>query len=164
MMKGRGQLKKTIKRLVGLVLSMAMVFTATSSAFAATAEEPAETASAVNQVADAATIDLSDRALGKILATGSTTINGGTGILRVTLPSSHSNVYLLSQIGYQDKNVPIVCTVRDPDGDLHNLGTIIGNGSTTSAYHLSYAPAGTYSFYFSTALDTPYIVMSYIRE
>ena len=156
-------MKKTIKRLVGLVLSMVMVFTATSSAFAATAEEPAETASAVSQVADAATIDLSDRALGKILATGSAELVG-SGSFQITLPSGHSDVNLIAQIGYSDRTVPIVCSVRDPRGRSMSLGTIAGTGSSTSAYHISYAYAGTYTFYFTTALDTPYIVMAYIRE
>ena len=146
-------------------MSIVMLCMGTTSAFATTEDtSKADALSTASQVTTDVSVDTDERALGKILASGTTTINGGTGTLQVTLPSNHSNVYFIAQIGYQDQNVPVVCTVRDPKGNLHKLGTIIGNGSSTSAYPVSYATAGTYSFYFSTALNTPYIVMAYIRE
>lgn len=150
------------KRFIGIMLSALMAFSASTSAFAA---ESADVSNDTNiQEVNTVSTDASDRALGKILATGATTINNGIGSMTLTLPSGHYNVNYLAQIGYAEQRVPVVCSVRDPEGYLFNLGTIIGTNSSTDAYSVSYAPAGTYTFYFSSASNTPYTVFAYIRE
>ena len=150
------------KRFIGIMMSALMAFSASTSAFAA---ESADVSNDTNiQEVDTVSTDASDRALGKILASGVGTINNGIGTVTAYLPSSHSSVYILAQVGYSSVNVPVSCSVTTPDGNTINLGTISGTGDTTYTYPLSYAPRGNYVFKFTSANTSPYNMVVMIRE
>ena len=150
------------KRFIGIMLSALMAFSASTSAFAA---ESADVSNDTNiQEVDTVSTDASDRALGKLLATNATTIYGGSGTLTVTLPAAHSTADYIALIGYAEQNGLVVCSVRDPEGYTFNLGTISGTGSRTYAYNVSYAPAGTYTFTFISAMSEPFQVVAYIYD
>ena len=147
------------KRLVALLMTLVMALSLSVSAFAAepvdVAQEPTATASE----------EASTRSLGNQLAFGAATISGGTGVLYVDLPSGNFWADLVAGIGYtSNNNSPIVVSVSTPDGDIINLGTIMGTGSTTRSYELFYAPAGTYTFHFTTAITSPIDVVAYIYD
>lgn len=146
------------KRLVALIMTLVMAVGFSASAFAAepTTVTPVEPASVSNEV--------STMALGDQLAFGATTITGGSGRLNVYLSSGNFWADIVAGIGYSSKNGAVNVSVSTPDGDIINLGTIYGSGSSTYAYELFYAPAGTYTFYFSSAISSPIEVVAYIYD
>lgn len=153
-------MQKIVKRFLGMMMATFMVFSASTSAFAAETIDASDSMNTSVQEVDEA----STRALGKILATNSTFINGGTGTLTVTLPSGNYSADIIAQIGYTDQNGLVSCSVKFPNGDIYNLGTISGSGSRTDSLHTSYAPSGTYTFFFSSAISTPYNVAAFIYD
>lgn len=149
------------KRFIGIMLSALMAFSASTSAFAA---ESADVSNDTNiQEVNTVSTDASDRALGKILASASATLTG-SGTVTLNLPSGSSGAYYYAQIGYQSINVPVVCSVTEPDGDTYNLGTIIGTGDMTDSFNAGYAEAGQYKFHFISASTVPYNVLVTIRK
>ena len=85
--------------------------------------------------------------------------------MNVYLTSGNFWADLVAGIGYtSESNSPVIVTVTTPDGDVVDLGAITGSGSTTNSYELFYAPAGTYVFYFTSAISTPYEVVGYIYD
>lgn len=102
--------------------------------------------------------------LGKLLASRTTTIYGGSGTLTVNLPSSNWWADFVAGIGYTEQSGIVTCSVLTPDGNTYDLGDISGTGSQTGALQLTYAPAGNYTFYFSSAITTPYDVIAYIYD
>lgn len=150
------------KRFIGIMLSALMAFSASTSAFAA---ESADVSNDTNiQEVDTVSTDASDRALGKLLASGATIINGGNGTLSVTLPNGNSSADIIAQIGYAEETSPVICSVKDPKGDTYNLGTIAGSGSRTISFRIGYANPGTYTFYFISTMQTPYHMLGYIYD
>lgn len=154
------------KRLIALLMTLVMALGLSVSAFAA---EPVDvTAEPVDVTAEptaAASEEASTReSLGDIIAAGATTIYGGSGTLAVTLPSGNFWADIVAQIGYADRVSNVTVTVLTPDGDVLSLGTIAGNGSCTTPYEVFYASAGTYYFYFASAIGTPYEVAAYIYD
>lgn len=148
------------KRLVALLMTLVMALGVSASAFAA---EPTNviTAEPSTTVSD----DISTQSsLGKVIAAGATTINGGSGTLSVYLSSSNFWADIIAQIDYCSSSSPVVVTVRTPDGDTIELGTISGSGSQTYSYELFYAPAGTYTFYFLSAMPSEYGVSAFIYD
>lgn len=146
------------KRLVALIMTLVMAVGFSASAFAAepTTVTPVEPASVSNEV--------STMALGDQLAFGATTITGGSGVLYVNLPSGNFWADLVAGIGYSSQNSPVAVTVTTPDGNIIDLGTISGSGSSTYSYELFYAPAGTYAFYFTSAITSSFEVVAYIYD
>ncbi len=148
------------KRLVAILLTLAMAISFSATAFAA---EPTKV-----DTFDPAPIsseEVSTRAsLGDVIAAGATTIYGGSGSLSVYLSSGNFWADIVAQIGYTDQGGIVTCGVRTPDGDVLDLGNISGTGSRTNSYELFYAPAGTYTFYFSSAITTPYEVAAFIYD
>lgn len=148
------------KRLVAILLTLAMAISFSATAFAA---EPTKV-----DTFDPAPIsseEVSTRAsLGDVIAAGATTIYGGSGSLSVYLSSGNFWADIVAQIGYTDQGGIVTCGVRTPDGDVLDLGNISGTGSKTNSYELFYAPAGTYTFYFSSAITTPYEVAAFIYD
>lgn len=156
------------KRFVALLMTLVLAIGFTTSAFAA---EPAKSETinltSVSEEVDSvsASEDVSTRAsLGDVIAAGSTTIYGGSGTLTVTLPSGNFWADIVAQIDYSSVTSNVSITVRTPDNDVLPLGTIAGSGSRTNSYELLYAPAGTYTFYFSSAISSPYEVSSFIFD
>ena len=148
------------KRLVAILLTLTMAISFSATAFAA---EPTKV-----DTFDPAPIsseEVSTRAsLGDVIAAGATTIYGGSGSLSVYLSSGNFWADIVAQIGYTDQGGIVTCGVRTPDGDVLDLGNISGTGSRTNSYELFYAPAGTYTFYFSSAISTPYEVAAFIYD
>lgn len=147
------------KRLFALLMTMVMALSLSVSAFAAEpvniTQEPTATASE----------EASTRAsLGDVIAFGATTITGGSGALEVYLPSGNFWADIVAGIGYTSEDSAVKITVTTPDGDVINMGSIYGSGSSTYSYELFYAPAGTYIFYFSSANSSPMEVVAYIYD
>ena len=150
------------KRFLAIMMSALMAFSAGTSAFAAESSDVSNDASI--QEVDTVSTDASDRALGKILATNATTINGGVGTLSVYLPSGNFSADYIAVLGYAPNNGVVTCYVTDPDGDTYYLGSMSGSGSKTPSYNVFYSPAGTYTFTFSSAFSEPYQVAAYIYD
>ena len=148
------------KRLFALLMTMVMALSLSVSAFAA------EPSNIITE--DPATLvseEVSTRSsLGKVIAAGATTIYDGSGTLNVALPSGNFFADIVAQIGYADQNGIVTCSVLTPDGTTISLGNIVGTGSRTYAYELLYAPAGTYRFYFTSTISTPYEVAAFIYD
>lgn len=155
-------------RFLALLLTLVMAIGFTTSAFA---DEPAKSVavsstSVSEEVSEvSASEEVSPRAsLGDVIAAGSTTINGGSGVLYVTLPSWNLWADIVAGIGYAPREGVVTCTVITPDGDTIYLGAISGTGSTTRSTELAFAHAGTYTFHFSTAITDPIDVFAYIYD
>lgn len=147
-------MKSIVKRFVSIFVAFAIVCTFSSVAFAS--DVPATVPSrdaAVSQDADAS--EESRSSLGDIIASGATTIYGGSGVLRVYLPTTNFWTDLVAGIGYTPQSGLVTVTVTTPDNKSVYLGTISGSGSVTVSHELAYAPAGTYYFYFSSAIQEP---------
>lgn len=156
------------KRFVALLMTLALAIGFTTSAFAA---EPAKSETinltSVSEEVDSvsASEDVSTRAsLGDVIAAGSTTINGGSGSLAVVLPGGNFWADLVCQITRADTLTNVRVSVTTPNGDVISLGTIAGSGSKTNSYEITYAPAGTYYFYFTSASSTSYDVAAFIYD
>ncbi len=156
------------KRFVALLMTLALAIGFTTSAFAA---EPAKSETinltSVSEEVDSvsASEDVSTRAsLGDVIAGGATTIYGGSGTLTVTLPSGNFWADIVAQIGYTDQNSVVTCSVLTPNGQTISLGSMVGTGSSTYSRELTYAPAGNYTFYFSSGITTPYQVAAFIYD
>ena len=156
------------KRFVALLMTLALAIGFTTSAFAAgpTKSETINLTSVSEEVDSvSASEDVSTRAsLGDVIAAGSTTINGGSGSLRVTLTSGNFWADIVAGIGYTPRDGVVTCSVTTPDGDNIYLGAISGTGSTTRSAELTYAPSGTYTFYFTTAITDSITVFAYIYD
>lgn len=147
-------LKSIVKRFVSIFMALAIVCTFSSVAFAS--DVPATVPSrdiAVSQDADA--LEESRSSLGDIIASGATTIYGGSGVLRVYLPTTNFWTDLVAGIGYTPQSGVVTVTVTTPNNQSIYLGSMSGTGSTTSSQELAYAPAGTYYFYFTSAIQEP---------
>ena len=88
------------------------------------------------------------QSLGKLLASSAGTIYT-QGSLQVVLPTWNISADFVARIGYSPVNTVVSCYVVTPDGNVFDLGSMSGNGSSRS-YTLLYAPAGTYTFHFTT--------------
>ena len=155
-------LKSIVKRFVSIFMALAIVCTFSSVAFAS--DVPANVPSrdtAVSQNADEA---VEERSLGNIIASGATTIYGGSGILSVHLNSGNFWADIVTGIGYSSESGGVTVSVLTPDDELINLGSMAGSGSTTRSYEMVYAPAGDYLFYFSSAVQTPMEVYARIYD
>lgn len=152
-----------MKRFCTIIMTLALAIGCSASAFAA---EPADVLSIeATTVSSEASAEASTRAsFGDVIAAGSTTIYGGSGFLYVTLPTWNLWADIQAGIDSTTRNDTVRCTVVTPDGDEVYLGVISGSGSRTSAAEITYAPAGTYAFYFSSANTEPYSVCGFIYD
>lgn len=139
-------------------MTMVMALSLSVSAFAA---EPVDVTA---EPTVAASEEVSTRALGSPIAGNYTTIYGGYGSLDVTLSKGNFWADLMGQIDIMDGNYIVSVSVVTPDGDYISLGNIVGAGSKTAAYEISYAKAGTYTFNFYSACPTPYQVSAFIFD
>ena len=148
------------KRLVAILLTLTMAISFSATAFAA---EPTKV-----DTFDPAPIsseEVSTRAsLGDVITAGATTIYGGSGSLAITLPSGNFWSDFVARVSYTSSDSPITVTVTMPNGNIISLGSISGSGSQTRSYEVTYAPAGTYYFYFTSAISTPYDVAGFIYD
>ena len=149
-------LNKLFKRFLAVIMTIAIAASFSTTAFA---EEPT---SAVPADQNTVNQEVSTQSLGDVLIAGTGTITGGSGIISVTLPSGNWWADLRAGIGYSSEIGVVSCTVRTPDGDSYSLGSMAGTGSYTGSVELVYAPAGTYQFYFYTAISTPIEVIALI--
>lgn len=159
-------IKSLMKRFSTIFLALAMAIGCSVSAFAA---EPTDVLSAepaaIASEADVASGEASTRdSLGKVLATATTTIHGGSGSLYVYLPAGNFWADFVAQIGYTSESGVVSCSVTMPDGTYINLGSISGTGARTFSQEVFYAPAGNYIFYFTSALTSSYDVIGYIYD
>lgn len=148
------------KRLVAILLTLAMAISFSATAFAA---EPTKV-----DTFDPAPIsseEVSTRAsIGDVIATNTTTIYGGSGSLSVYLSSGNFWADVAAQIGYTPQNGVVHCSVTTPSGQYIDLGSISGTGATTRSEEISYAQSGTYIFYFTSAITEPFDVIGYIFD
>ncbi len=158
-------IKSLMKRFSTIFLALAMAIGCSVSAFAA---EPTDVLSAepaaIASEADVASGEASTRSVGKQLAFAATTIYGGSGVLYVDLPSGNFWADLVAGIGYTSQTGIVKVTVTTPDGDVLELGSLSGSGSSTAAYQVFYAPAGRYAYYFSSPNNSPMEVVGYIYD
>ena len=152
-----------MKRFISVLLACAMCALFSTSVFAA--EEPSQAPS--QEVAEEVTTndtEASERALGNLLATNGGTIRNGLGSIQVYLPSGNFNADFVAVLGYCEVNTVLSCSVRDPNGNIYDLGSIAGNGSSTNAYPVFYAPGGTYTFIFDAGTNSPIEVACFIYD
>lgn len=152
-----------MKRFISVLLACAMCALFSTSVFAA--EEPSQAPS--QEVAEEVTTndtEASERALGNLLATNGGTIYNGLGSIRVTLPSGNFSTDFVAVLGYCEVDTIVTCTVNAPDGSVYNLGTMSGNGDSSEARTVFYAPAGTYTFNFVTGTSHPVEVACFIYD
>lgn len=152
-----------MKRFISVLLACAMCALFSTSVFAA--EEPSQAPS--QEVAEEVTTndtEASERALGNLLATNGDTIYNGLGSISVTLPSGNFGADFVAVLGYCDVNTLVTCTVRDPNGNIYDLGSMSGNGNSTRAYNVLYAPSGTYTFTFITGTSHPVDIACFIYD
>ena len=151
-----------MKRFCTIIMTLALAIGCSASAFAA---EPADVLSIeATTVSSEASAEASTRSAGNQLASNATTIYGGSGSLSVYLPSGNFWADLQAGIGYTSQSGIVNVSVTTPNGDVLILGNISGSGSYTSTYQLFYAPAGTYTFYFSSGNSSPMEVVAYIFD
>lgn len=151
---------KTFKRLLTMVLTVATI----ASPMTAFAKENDNVQSEEQgAIVQTAAIDASTRAsLGKVLASGMATIHG-SGTLTLTLPSGNWWADFVAGVTYAPGNGMVSCSVRTPDGKTFNLGNLYGAGTQTSSHEETYAPAGNYTFYFSSTMSE-YHVTAFIYD
>ena len=152
-------MKSIIKRFASICMVLVIVCSFSMSAFAADSAVVPSRDSAVSQEEGVEPLGL-----GNIIATNAGTIYGGSGMISVYLPSSNFFADFCAGIGYADRDSIVTCYVTDPNGEVHSLGSIVGSGSFTSPLTLTYAPAGTYTFTFVSAIPTAYEVVAYIYD
>lgn len=148
---------KHIKRITAILMALAITCMFTTSVFAANAEVVSDETIATAENVEA-------RAPGKVLASNTKTIYGGSGNLNVYLSSGNFWADLQAGIGYTTDNGIVTCSVVTPDGDVIALDSMSGTGSSTNICELTYAPAGTYKFYFYSANPNPYEVYARIYD
>ena len=158
-------MKSLMKRIATTLIALVMAIGCTVSAFAAEPDkvDPSNALTAISAEADEAS-EASTRSAGDVIGMGFTTIYGGSGFLYVTLPSWNLWADIRAGIDSTSQNGPVRCTVVTPDGDEVYLGIISGSGSRTGYKELTYAPSGTYAFYFSSANTEPFDVCGFIYD
>ena len=158
-------MKSLMKRIATTLIALVMAIGCTVSAFAAEPDkvDPSNALTAVSAEAEESS-EASTRSAGDIIAGGSTTIYGGSGFLYVTLPTWNLWADLQAGIDITSENSPVRCTVVTPNGEEVYLGIISGSGSRTGHAEITFAPAGTYSFYFSSANSEPFDVCAFIYD
>lgn len=153
-------MKSIIKRFASICMVLVIVCSFSMSAFAADSAVVPSRDSAVSQ--EEASSERSS--LGDIIASGVTTIYGGSGVIPVYLQSGNFWADLVAGIGYTPESGVVTITVLTPDDQVLYLGSITGSGSSTASYELGYAPAGTYYFYFSSGIQSPMEVYARIHD
>ena len=147
------------KRFIAALMALSMVMVPAANVCAAEADETLNVSTAETIVDD------EERGSGKILATGTSTIHGGSGTLTVHLPSGNWWADLCAGIAYTSENDKLVtCYVKTPDGKTLSLGTISGTGSKTTAQQVTHAPEGYYTFFFTSNISNDYDVMAFIYD
>ena len=156
-----------MKKFLALFMTFIMVFCFSISAVAAEPEKVNDELSLVSEetvVSETVSEQAEPRSAGDQIAFGATTISGGSGTLKVYLGSGNFWADIVASISYSPVNGSVTCSVVTPDGDSIDLGTISGSGSFTNSYELFYAPAGTYTFYFFSAMSNSFEVAAYIYD
>lgn len=157
-----------MKKFLALFMTFIMVFCFSVSAVAAEPEKVNGELSLVSEetvVSESVSEQAEPRAsVGDPIAFGATTITGGSGTLSVYLSSGNFWSDIVAGIGYASQNGSVTCSVVTPDGTSISLGTIAGSGARTSPYEIFYAPAGTYTFYFFSAMTSPIEVVAYLYD
>lgn len=151
-------LNKLFKRFLAVIMTIAIAASFSTMAFA---EEPT---SAVPADQNTVNQEVSTQSLGNVIAAATGTITGGSGIISVDLPAGNWWADLRAGIGYASETGVVSCTVLAPNGNSYPLGSMAGTGSYTGTVELAYAPAGTYQFYFYTAITSPIEVIALIYD
>lgn len=151
-------LNKLFKRFLAVIMTIAIAASFSTTAFAE------ESSNVVPTDQNTASEEVSTQSLGDVIGMGTGTITGGSGIVYVDLPSGNWWADLRAGIGYASETGVVSCTVLAPNGNSYPLGSMAGTGSYTGAAELTYAPAGTYQFYFYTAISSPIEVVAYIYD
>ena len=147
------------KRLVALLMTLVMALGLSVSAFAS---EPVDV---TTEPTATASEEVSTRqSLGDVIAGNATTIYGGYGSMDVYLSQGNFWADLVGQIDTMDGDYTVSVSVVTPDGYYIDLGHLVGAGTRTTAYELSYAKAGTYTFAFYSACPSPYHVAAFIYD
>lgn len=151
-------LNKLFKRFLAVIMTIAIAASFSTTAFAE------ESSNVVPTDQKTASEEVSTQSLGDVIAAGTGTITGGSGIISVDLPAGNWWADLRAGIGYASETGVVSCIVHSPDGDTYSLGSMAGTGSYTGSVELMYAPAGTYQFYFYTAITSPIEVIALIYD
>lgn len=151
-------LNKLFKRFLAVIMTIAIAASFSTTAFAE------ESSNVVPTDQNTASEEVSTQSLGDVIAAGTGTITGGSGIIYVDLPAGNWWADLQAQIGYSSQTGVVSCIVSTPDGNTYSLGSMAGTGSYSNSAEVLYAPAGTYQFYFYTAITSPIEVIALIYD
>lgn len=151
-------LNKLFKRFLAVIMTIAIAASFSTTAFAE------ESSNVVPTDQSTASEEVSTQSLGDVIAAGTGTITGGSGIIYVDLPAGNWWADLQAQIGYSSQTGVVSCIVSTPDGNTYSLGSMAGTGSYSNSAEVLYAPAGTYQFYFYTAITSPIEVIALIYD
>lgn len=147
------------KRFIAALMALSMVMVPAANVCAAEADETLNVSTAETIVDD------EERGSGNLLTAGTATIHGGSGSVTVYLPSGNWWADLCAGISYTSENDKLVsCYVKTPDGKSISLGTIYGTGSKTSPQQITHAPAGNYTFFFTSNISSNYDVTGFIYD
>lgn len=158
-----------MKRFISVLLACAMCTLFSTGVFAAEEPQivPTKEVTEITESNDEVTevnAGENERALGTLLATNGGTIYNGMGSIQVYLPSGNFSADFVAVLGYCEVNTVVSCSVRDPNGNIYDLGSIAGNGSSTNAYSVFYASSGTYTFIFDAGTSSPIEVACFIYD
>ena len=152
-------MKSIIKRFASIFMVLVIVCSFSMSAFAADSAVVPSRDSAVSQEDGVEPLGA-----GSIIASNVGTIYGGSGIISVNLPKGNFWADIVAGIGYTSESGIVTVTALTPDNRNLYLGTLSGSGSQTISQELSYAPAGTYLFYFESGIQSPIEVYARIYD
>ena len=150
---------KITRKICAVLLAMCMVMLLCATAFAsdemgAPANEATQPMSEGVLPASEATVPTADtievtprQSIGKLLAGGSGNFYG-SGYVYVYLDSGNSWADIQAGTGPSSCNGAVTISVKFPDGDWHELGSVLANADHTLYHEFSYCPKGTYTFYF----------------
>lgn len=141
------------------VLALCLVMMPCATAFAADTESSTVDDSAVVTV-DSTAIPQTDEAtevtprqsVGKLLSSGAGNFYG-SGYVSVYLDSGNSWADIMAGTGGSSCTGSVSVSVKFPNGEWYELGTIMANADHTAYNEFVYCPKGTYLFYFDNSTN-----------
>lgn len=143
-------MKKKLRKVVCVILAICCVLTAPAFAkdIDPTVDQPVTNRQSV----------------GSLIASNAGSISGGFGTLNVYLASGNWWADFMAGTANTGVSGSVMCSVRDPDGNVQYLGTISASNGHTSYEEFTYAKAGTYIFIFEANTTSTIEVYGHIFD